>query len=60
MYTVVVIYGGIKTEYEYKTEKQAMKHYAEWYNHSLDMYGQIKSDIAIYHPNGQCIKADMY
>lgn len=59
MYTVVIIYGGIKTEYEYNTKKQAMKRYAGWYNHSLDMYGQVETSITIWNPKGQCIMADM-
>lgn len=59
MYEVVVIYGGIKTEYEYKSYEEAMKHYAGWQYHSLDVYGQIKSNITIWH-RGQCIMADSY
>ena len=58
MYTVVIIYGGIKTEYEYKTHKQAMKHYAGWNNHAMDIYGQLESSITIWNPQGQCIMAD--
>lgn len=57
-YVVVVIYGGIKTEYTYNTEKQAMEHYAGWYNHALDMYGQVENSITIWNPQGQCIMAD--
>lgn len=57
MYIVVIIHGGIKTEYEYKTREEAMKHYSAWYNHAMDIYGQIDSSITIWH-RGQCIMAD--
>lgn len=58
MYVVVIICGGIKSEYEYNTEKEAMMHYGGWYYHALDTYGQIENSITIWNPKGQCIMAD--
>ena len=57
-YQVVIIYGGVKTEYSYDTHKEAMEHYSRWYNHALDMYGQVENSITIWNPQGQCIMAD--
>jgi hypothetical protein len=57
-YTVIVNYGGIKIETEYNTHKQAMRHYAGWYNHALDMCGQVENSIEIWH-DGKCIMADI-
>lgn len=59
MYTVVINYNGLKTVQDYKTEKEAMKRYASWYAHGLDMSAQVKSNIDIWH-NGQCIWSDTY
>lgn len=59
MYTVKINYGGLESEYHYKTKKQAMRHWAGWYTHALDMYGQIEDNkIEIWH-KGECIFADM-
>ena len=59
MYIVKINYGGLFREYQYKTEKQAKKHWARWYLHGLDMYGQITpNEFEIWH-KGECIFADM-
>jgi hypothetical protein len=59
MYIVKINYGGHETTYAFKTKKQALQKFYGWYNHGLDMVGQVTSSIEIWH-DGECIEADRY
>lgn len=59
MYIVIINYGDVKTTHSYKTKRQAYQKFSSWYNHGLDVCGQVKSTIEIWH-NGICIDSDMY
>lgn len=60
MFTVKINYGGCLSEEKFKTLKQAKKRWAGWYNHGLDVVGQIKSVLDIYDKDGNCIFSDMF
>ena len=48
-------YGGAIIEQYHKSKADAMHLYAGWYNHGLDMYGQVSPNtIDIYHGD-KCI-----
>lgn len=59
MYIVKIWYNDDLTTYSYKTKKQAYQKFYGWYNHGLDMCGQVNSKIEIWHGD-QCIDADIY
>lgn len=59
-YVVKINYGGDKSEEHYKTLKQAKHRWASWYEHMLDMVGQIRSTLDIYDTEtGQCVFSDI-
>ena len=58
MYIVKIWYNDNITVYSFRSKKQAYQKFYGWYNHGLDMYGQVKSKIEIWH-NDICIDADL-
>ena len=61
MYIVKINYGGDKKEYAYRGEKQATRHWAGWYNHGLDMCGQVESTCEIWNTKtNECILSDRW
>lgn len=51
-------YGGAIIEKYHKSKADAMHLYAGWYNHGLDMFGQVSPNtIDIYHGD-KCILSD--
>lgn len=62
MYTVEIIsnWHGYEKREQFKTEKQARKRWAAWYNHSLDYTGQLSETLNIYNPAGDCIFSDRF
>ena len=62
MYTVIIKSNshGYEYNYQFKTEKQARKKWAAWYNHGLDYSGQLSETLDIFDPQGVCIFSDMF
>ena len=60
MYTTKTNYGGNEYEEHYQSLDDAMKEWAGWYEHGLDMCGQVSSTFSVFDDRGNCVFADKY
>lgn len=58
-YTVVIFYGCNRVIEKYNSKKQAMRRFAGWYAHGLDMCGQVSSECYVFEGEN-CIMSDRY